>query len=76
MFTFDDKEYDETKLNQQGQQAYANLQLIANQEVDHQVKLQHLSIVKAHYTNVLKENLPIVQEMKKEEPKEEKKKKK
>ena len=75
MFTFDDKEYDETKLNQQGQAAYANLQLIANQEVDIQVKANHIAVLKAHYTNVLKEHLPIVQEVEKEEPKEEKKKK-
>jgi len=75
MFTFDDKEYDETKLNQQGQAAYANLQLIANQEVDIQVKANHIAVLKAHYTNVLKEHLPTVQEVKKEEPKEEKKKK-
>ena len=75
MFTFDDKEYDETKLNQQGQAAYANLQLIANQEVDIQVKANHIAVLKAHYTNVLKEHLPTVQEVEKEEPKEEKKKK-
>jgi len=76
MFTFDDKQYDETKLNQEGKAAYANLQLIANQEVDIQVKANHIAVLKAHYTNVLKEHLPIVQEVKKEEPKEEKKKKK
>jgi hypothetical protein len=74
MFTFDDKEYDETKLNQQGQEAYGHLRLIANQELDLQVKANHIVVLKAHYTSVLKENLPTVEE-KKEEPKEEKKKK-
>ena len=72
MFTFDDKEYDETKLNQQGQEAYGHLKLIASQELDLQVKINHLSILKAHYTSALKENLPTVEE-KKEEEEEEKK---
>ena len=72
MFTFDDKEYDETKLNQQGQEAYGHLKLIASQELDLQVKINHIVVLKAHYTNVLKENLPTVEE-KKEEPEEEKK---
>jgi outer membrane protein assembly factor BamE (lipoprotein component of BamABCDE complex) len=72
MFTFDNKEYDETKLNQQGQEAYGHLKLIANQELDLQVKANHIAVLKAHYTNILKENLPTVEE-KKEEPEEEKK---
>ena len=72
MFTFDDKQYDETKLNQQGQEAYGHLRLIANQEIDLQVKANHIAVLKAHYTSVLKENLPTVEE-KKEEPEEEKK---
>ena len=74
MFTFDGKEYDETKLNQQGQEAYGHLKLIASQELDLQVKINHLSILKAHYTSALKENLPTVEE-KKEEPKKEEEKK-
>ena len=72
MFTFDDKEYDETKLNQQGQEAYGHLKLIASQELDLQVKINHLSILKAHYTSALKENLPTVEEKKKEEEEEKK----
>lgn len=75
MFTFDDKEYDEKKLNQQGQAAYANLQLIQGQEVDLQVKANHLAVVKAHYTQMLKECLPTIEEVKKEEEPQKKKKK-
>ena len=71
MFTFDDKEYDETKLNQQGQEAYGHLKLIANQELDLQVKANHIAVLKAHYTSVLKENLPTVEEKKEEEEKKE-----
>jgi hypothetical protein len=71
MFTFDDKEYDETKLNQKGQEAYGHLKLIASQELDLQVKINHLSILKAHYTSALKENLPTVEEKKEEEEKKE-----
>tara|TARA_E500000318_G_scaffold7457_1_gene6972 strand:- start:8686 stop:8901 length:216 start_codon:yes stop_codon:yes gene_type:complete len=71
MFTFDNKEYDETKLNQQGQEAYGHLKLIANQELDLQVKANHIAVLKAHYTNVLKEHLPTVEEKKEEEEKKE-----
>ena len=71
MFTFDNKEYDETKLNQQGQEAYGHLKLIANQELDLQVKANHIAVLKAHYTSVLKENLPTVEEKKEEEEKKE-----
>ena len=62
MFTFDEKNYDEKKLNQEGQDAYGNLKLIATQEMELQLKINHLSILKKHYSSVLKENLPPVEE--------------
>ncbi len=58
MFTFDKKEYDEKKLNEEGQDAWNNLKYIAGQEQRLAMDIKYVSIAKEKYVSILKSNLP------------------
>lgn len=70
MFTFDDKEYDETKLSDEGKVAFINLQNLAQRRNQLSMEYDNLQILSNHYTDILKTNLP--EEVKEEESKESK----
>jgi len=69
MFTLDDKQYDETKLSDEGKIALQNLQVINQDSNQLKVKLTHNEVLSKHYIEILKKNLP--EEEKVEEKKEE-----
>ena len=69
MFTLDDKQYDETKLSDEGKIALQNLQVINQDSNQLRVKLTHNEVLSKHYIEILKNNLP--EEEKVEEKKEE-----
>ena len=74
-FKFDDKEYDDSKLSDEGKIAFQNLQLINQDSTQLKIKLTHNEVVIKHYIDILKNNLPEeeVKEDTKEEVKEVKK---
>jgi len=72
MFTLDDKQYDENKLNDEGKIALQNLQIINQDSTQLKVKLNHNEVLLKHYIDIVKNNLP--EEEKVEETKEEVKK--
>ena len=71
MFTLDDKQYDETKLSDEGKVALNNIQVINQDQNQLKVKFSHNDILLKHYLDILKEHLP--EEMKEEEVKTESK---
>ena len=75
MFTIDEKQYDETKLSDEGKIAFQNLQVINQDSTQLKIKLTHSEVVIKHYVDILKNNLPEeeVKEDTKEEVKEVKK---
>ena len=75
MFTIDEKQYDETKLSDEGKIAFQNLQVINQYSTQLKIKLTHNEVVIKHYVDILKNNLPEeeVKEDTKEEVKEVKK---
>ena len=70
MFTFDDKQYDETKLSDEGKVAFVQLQNLAQRRNQLSMEYDNLQILSNHYTDILKTNLP--EEVKEEESKESK----
>jgi hypothetical protein len=58
MFTFDDKEYDETKLSEEGKIAFVQLQNLAQRRNQLSMEYDNLQILSNHYTDILKKNLP------------------
>ena len=68
MFTLDDKQYDENKLNDEGKIALQNLQIINQDSTQLKVKLNHNEVLLKHYIDIVKNNLP--EEEKVEETKE------
>jgi len=58
MFTFDDKEYDETKLSEEGKVAFVQLQNLAQRRNQLSMEYDNLQILSNHYTDILKKNLP------------------
>jgi hypothetical protein len=58
MFTLDDKQYDENKLNDEGKIALQNLQVINQDSNQLKVKLTHNEVLSKHYIEILKKNLP------------------
>ena len=58
MFTLDDKQYDETKLSDEGKIALQNLQVINQDSNQLKVKLTHNEVLSKHYIEILKNNLP------------------
>ncbi len=65
MFTLDNKEYDETKLNKEGKFAYAQLQVLATKKNSVLADLNNLDILISHYSDILKKELPKEEEEKK-----------
>ena len=66
-FKFDEKEYDSDKLSDNGKVCLARLENISIKESQLSAEFADLQVLKQHYNNVLKQELP------KEEVKEEKK---
>ena len=64
MITIDDKQYDETKLNEEGKIALNNIQVLNQEQNQLKVKFSHNEILLKHYLDELKKHLP--QEEKKE----------
>ena len=58
MFTFDEKEYDESKLSDKGKVALAQLQHLNNRRNQLSLEYDNMTVLVQHYTNLLKENLP------------------
>ena len=58
MFTLDNKEYDETKLNKEGKFAYAQLQVLATKKNSVLADLNNADILISHYSDILKKELP------------------
>jgi cell division protein FtsL len=70
MFHFDNVEYDETKLSEEGKIAFVQLQNLAQRRNQLSMEYDNLQILSNHYTDILKSNLP--EEEKVEESKESK----
>ena len=70
MFTFDNVEYDENKLSEEGKVAFVQLQNLAQRRNQLSMEYDNLQILSNHYTDILKSNLP--EEEKVEESKESK----
>jgi len=75
MFTLDDKQYDENKLNDEGKVALQNLQIINQDSTQLKVKLNHNEVLLKHYIDIVKKHLPEEEKVEetKAEAKEEKK---
>ena len=54
MFTLDDKQYDENKLNDEGKVALQNLQIINQDSTQLKVKLNHNEVLLKHYIDIVK----------------------
>jgi hypothetical protein len=57
-FKFDDKEYDSDKLSDNGKVCLARLENISIKESQLSAEFSDLQILKQHYNNVLKQELP------------------
>jgi hypothetical protein len=76
MFTIDEKQYDETKLSDEGKIAFQNLQVINQDSIQLKVKLNHNEVLIKHYIDIVKNHLPeeeVKEDTKEEEGKESKK---
>jgi len=58
VITIDDKQYDETKLSDDGKAALNNIQGISQKQNNLRVEFSHNEILLKHYMNILKLNLP------------------
>ena len=58
MFQFDNVEYDETKLSEEGKVAFVQLQNLAQRRNQLSMEYDNLQILSNHYTDILKSNLP------------------
>jgi len=72
-FKFDDKDYDSDKLSDNGKLYLGKLQNINAKEQQISLEFQDLGILKAKYSELLKEELPKDEEAKQEEKAEDKK---
>ena len=66
-FKFDDKDYDSDKLSDNGKLYLGKLQNINAREQNISLEFQDLGILKAKYSELLKEELPKDEEVKQEE---------
>jgi len=57
MFTFDDKEYDESKLSDKGKVALVQLQNIMNRNNQIAMEQDQINVLAQHYNAILKEEL-------------------
>ena len=58
MFTFDEKEYDESKLSDKGKVALTQLQHLNNRRNQLSLEYDNMTVLVQHYTGILKEELP------------------
>ena len=58
MITIDDKQYDETKLSDEGKVALNNIQVINQDQSQLKIKFQHNEVLLNHYLDILKKHLP------------------
>jgi hypothetical protein len=58
MFTFDDKEYDESTISDKGKIALAQLQHLNNRRNQLSLEYDNMTVLVQHYTGILKEELP------------------
>ena len=58
MFTIDEKQHDEKKLEGKAKVAFNNIQVLLNEKNDLMHKLEKNKILSEHYSGVLKKNLP------------------
>jgi hypothetical protein len=65
-FKFDDKEYDSDKLSDNGKVCLARLENISVKENQLSAEFADLQVLKQHYNNVLKQELPKEEEKKKQ----------
>ena len=65
-FKFDDKDYDSKKLSDNGKLYLGKLQNINTREQNISLEFQDLGILKAKYSELLKEELPKEEEVKKD----------
>ena len=65
-FKFNDKEYDSDKLSDNGKACLARLENISIKESQLSAEFSDLQILKQHYNNVLKQELPKEEEKKKQ----------
>lgn len=61
-FTLDNTEYNADDLNEAGKHAIGQLAAIAAERAQLQLRLEHLAILDAAYTDLVKQNLPKEQE--------------
>jgi|TARA_R100001460_G_scaffold56126_2_gene95570 hypothetical protein len=71
MFKLDDKEYDETKLNDKGKFSFAQLQTLAQKKNAVLADLNNLDILVSHYSSILQEEVKELSTEVKEEVKKE-----
>jgi len=57
MFKIDEKEYDETKLSDEGKIAFNNVTVLFNEKNKLIHRLENNKILSKHYSGVLKKNL-------------------
>ena len=65
-FKFDEKEYDSDKLSDNGKVCLARLENISIKESQLSAEFADLQVLKQHYNNVLKQELPKEEEKKKQ----------
>jgi len=58
MITVNDKNYDETKLSDEGKVALQNIQVLNQDQNQLKIKFQHNEVLLKHYMDILTENLP------------------
>ena len=58
MFTIEEKEYDETKLEGKAKIALNNVAVLLNEKNDLMHRLEKNKILSDHYSEMLKKNLP------------------
>ena len=66
MFVLDEKQYDETKMNDEGKIAYQQMLRMNQREIEIQIEVKNLTILKESYLTTLKNNLPKEEKIKKE----------
>jgi len=71
MFKLDDKEYDETKLNDKGKFSFAQLQTLNQKKNAVLADLNNLDVLVSHYSSVLQEEVKVIGLQKEEEVKKE-----
>ncbi len=58
MFTLDEKQYDETKMNDKGKVAFVQIQNISNKKNQIALELENLNVLENHYLDIIKQELP------------------